>query len=113
MPSSHETIDVRQEGRRVFVTLDRPEVLNAQNETFLRDFLEVTSALVDRDDFDVVAVCSSSDHFGGGLDLKAAAEGWRLDRTTLEWWEVGLRHLETINQLVVALIDGYCLGGGL
>jgi hypothetical protein len=29
MSSSHETIDVRQDGRRVFVTLDRPEVLNA------------------------------------------------------------------------------------
>jgi enoyl-CoA hydratase/carnithine racemase len=113
MPSSHETIDVRQDGRRVFVTLDRPETLNAQNEAFLRDFLEVTSALVDRDDFDVVAVRSSTDHFGAGLDLKAAAEGWRLNRTTVEWWEVGLHHLETINQLVVALIDGYCLGGGL
>ena len=113
MPSSHETMDVRQEGRRVFLTLDRPGVLNAQNEAFLRDFLEVTSALVDRDDFDVVAVRSSSDHFGAGLDLKAAADGWRLNRTTVEWWEVGLHNLEKINQLVVALIDGFCLGGGL
>jgi enoyl-CoA hydratase len=113
MPSSHETIDLRQDGRRVFVTLDRPEVLNAQNEAFLRDFLEVTSALVDRDDFDVVAVRSSSANFGAGLDLKAAADGWRLNRTTVEWWEVGLHNLETIDQLVVALIDGFCLGGGL
>src|SRR5918996_415377 len=113
MPSSHETMDVHQDGRRVFVTLDRPEVLNAQNEAFLRDFLEVTSALLDRDDFDVVTVRSSSDHFGAGLDLKAAAEGWRLNATTVEWWEVALHHLETIDQLVVALIDGFCLGGGL
>jgi enoyl-CoA hydratase/carnithine racemase len=113
MSSSHETIDVRQDGRRVFVTLDRPEVLNAQNEAFLRDFLDVTAGLVGRDDFDVVAVHSSCDHWGAGLDLKAAAEGWRLDSTTIEWWEVALRHLETIEQLVVALIDGYCLGGGL
>jgi len=37
MDSSNGTIDVRQSGRRVFVTLDRPEVLNAQNEAFLRD----------------------------------------------------------------------------
>src|SRR5205085_10320894 len=47
MDSSHETIDVRQSGRHVFVTLDRPEVLNAQNEAFLRDFLDVTAGLVD------------------------------------------------------------------
>src|SRR5918999_724986 len=101
MRSSYETMDVHQDGRRVFVTLDRPEALNAQNEAFLRD------------DFDVVTIRSSSDHFGAGLDLKAAAEGWRLNATTVEWWEVALHHLETINQLVVALIDGYCLGGGL
>ncbi|HEV3363271.1 MAG TPA: enoyl-CoA hydratase/isomerase family protein [Acidimicrobiia bacterium] len=113
MTSSHETMDVRQEGRRVILTLDRPEVLNAQNEAFLREFLEVASSLTRRDDFDVVAVRSSCDHFGAGLDLKAAAEGWRLNATTVEWWEVALHHLETINQLVVALIDGYCLGGGL
>jgi enoyl-CoA hydratase/carnithine racemase len=46
------------------VTLDRPEALNAQNEAFLREFLEVTSGLTDRDDFDVVTIRSSSDHFG-------------------------------------------------
>ena len=113
MDSSHETIDVRQDGRRVFVTLDRPEVLNAQNEAFLRDFLDVTAGLAGRDDFDAVAVRSSCDHWGAGLDLKAAAEGWRLTAKTVEWWETALRHLETIKQLVVALIDGYCLGGGL
>jgi enoyl-CoA hydratase/carnithine racemase len=113
MTSSHETMDVRQEGRRLFVTLDRPKVLNAQNEAFLRDFLDVTSGLVDRDDFDVVAIRSSCDHWGAGLDLKAAAEGWRLTAESVEWWETALHHLETIRQLVVALIDGYCLGGGL
>src|SRR5438105_14371308 len=113
MHSSHETIAVHQRSRRVFVTLDRPEVFNAQNEAFLRDFLDVTAGLVDRDDFDAVAVRSSCDHWGAGLDLKAAADGWRLDSTTIEWWDTALRNLETIPQLGVALIDGYCLGGGL
>lgn len=111
--TTHETMHVRQEGRRIFVTLDRPDVLNAQNEAFLRDFLDVTAALADRDDFDAVAIRSSGDHWGSGLDLKAAADGWRLDPPTVGWWETALHHLETIEQLVVALIDGYCLGGGL
>jgi enoyl-CoA hydratase/carnithine racemase len=110
---SHETVDVRQEGRRVFVTLDRPKVLNAQNEAFLRDFLDVTSGLAGRDDFDVVVVRSSCDHWSSGLDLNAVADGWRLTPESVESWEVALHHLETIGQLVVGLIDGYCLGGGL
>ena len=113
MSSSHGTIDVTQVGRRVFVTLDRPKVLNAQNEAFLRDLFEVTTGLVGRDDFDAVAIRSSCDHWGAGLDLKAVAEGWRLTKHTSEWWETSLHHLETIKQLVVALVDGFCLGGGL
>ncbi|HEY4409790.1 MAG TPA: enoyl-CoA hydratase/isomerase family protein [Acidimicrobiia bacterium] len=113
MNGAYETIDVRQDGRRVFVTLDRPEVLNAQNEAFLRELLDVTTGLVGRDDFDAVAIGSSCDHWGSGLDLKAVAAGWRLTATSSEWWETALHHLETINQLVVALIDGFCLGGGL
>jgi enoyl-CoA hydratase/carnithine racemase len=110
---SYETLDVHQDGRRVFLTLDRPEVLNAQNEAFLRELLDVTAGLVDRRDFDAVALRSSCDHWGAGLDFKAVAGGWRLTPTTTEWWETALRHFETIPQLVVALIDGYCLGGGL
>ena len=93
----------QQVGRRVFVTLDRPEVLNAQNETFLRELLDVTTGLVDRDDFDAVAIRSSCDHWGSGLDLKAVAAGWRLTAASSEWWETALHHLETIKQLVVAL----------
>jgi len=113
MSRSHETMDVRQEGRRVFLTLDRPKVLNAQNEAFLRDLLDVTSGLIDRDDFDAVAIRSSCDHWSSGLDLKAAAEGWRLTAESVGWWEMALRHFETMKQVVVALIDGHCLGGGL
>lgn len=109
----YETMNVRQEGRQVFITLDRPEVLNAQNEAFYRDFLDVTEGLLDRDDFNVVAIRSSGRHWCSGLDLKAAAEGWRLDAVVVERWEVALRRLETIKQLVVGLIDGCCLGGGL
>ncbi len=42
MSAAFETMDVRQDGRRIVITLDRPKTLNAQNEAFLREFLEVT-----------------------------------------------------------------------
>ena len=106
MSGSYETIDVRQDGRRVFVTLDRPEVLNAQNEAFLRELLDVTRGLVGRDDFDAVAIGSSCDHWGSGLDLKAVAAGWRLTATTSEWWETALHHLETIRQAEIDRVRG-------
>jgi enoyl-CoA hydratase/carnithine racemase len=110
---SHETVDVSQEGRRVFVTLCRPEIHNAQNTALIRDLLEIVEQLQGRDDFDAVALRSSSEHWCTGLDMKEARIGWRPDLTDARRWEQVLAGLRSLDQVVVGLIDGYCLGGGV
>ncbi|HWF54742.1 MAG TPA: enoyl-CoA hydratase/isomerase family protein [Solirubrobacteraceae bacterium] len=110
---SHETVDVRQHGRRVFITLCRPEIHNAQNDALIADLLDVTTGLRDRDDFDAVALQSSSEHFCSGLDMKAHGEGWRPDEEFAVRWDTAIANLQTLDQIVVGLIDGYCLGGGI
>jgi enoyl-CoA hydratase/carnithine racemase len=110
---SHETADVRQEGRRVFITLCRPEVNNAQNTALMNDLLDITEGLRDRDDFDAVAIRSSSDHWCTGLDMKEFAARGGVDPGSAERWDTMLANLRALDQLVVGLIDGYCLGGGV
>ncbi|WP_051580165.1 enoyl-CoA hydratase/isomerase family protein [Pseudonocardia acaciae] len=111
---SHQTLDVRQEGRRVFLTLCRPEVHNAQNEALINDLHDATNGLRDRDDFDAVAIGSLGDHWCTGLDMKAAQQhGWRPSRESAERWDTAIANLQAIDQVVVGLIDGYCLGGGI
>jgi enoyl-CoA hydratase/carnithine racemase len=110
---SHETVDVRQDGRRVFITLCRPEIHNAQNDALIADLLDVTTGLRNRDDFDAVALQSSSDHWCTGLDMKAHSEGWRPDREFAIAWDTAIANLQKLDQIVVGLIDGYCLGGGI
>ena len=110
---SHETADVRQEGRRVFITLCRPEIDNAQNVALMKDLLDITEGLRDRDDFDAVAIRSSSDHWCTGLDMKEFNARGGADPASAERWDTMLANLHSLDQLVVGLIDGYCLGGGV
>jgi enoyl-CoA hydratase len=110
---SHETADVRQEDRRVFITLCRPEIHNAQNVALMTDLLDITEGLRNRDDFDAVAIRSSSDHWCTGLDMKELGASGGLDPTSAERWDTMLANLRSLDQVVVGLIDGYCLGGGV
>jgi len=110
---SHETADVRQEGRRVFVTLCRPEIHNAQNAALVRDLLDITEGLRNRDDFDAVAIESFGDHWCTGLDMKEHAVRGHPDARMVEGWDRMLANLRSLDQVVVGLIDGYCLGGGV
>ena len=100
MSSSHETMDVHQEGRRIIVTLDRPKALNAQNEAFLRDLLDVTSGLVDRDDFDAVG----SRRAEGVLAPSQWEEGLRIRPT------VGPRSVDVLRTLRFRLAPGLAPG---
>jgi enoyl-CoA hydratase/carnithine racemase len=110
---SHETVDLSQDGRRVVITLCRPEIHNAQNETLIDDLFDVTGGLRDRDDFDVVVLRSSGEHWCTGLDMKAHRNGWRPDRAFAERWDTAIANLQALAQIVVGLVDGYCLGGGV
>ncbi len=107
------TLKVRQIDRDVFIDLDRPEALNAVNDDFFRDILAATSSLTGRTDFDIVTIRSTSASWCAGLDMKAALDGWTLDLKNMERWEQSHHNLETMPQTVVALINGYCIGGGL
>jgi len=110
---SHETVDLRQDGRRVVITLCRPEIHNAQNGALIDDLFDVTGGLRDRDDFDVVVLRSSGEHWCTGLDMKAHRDGWRPDRAAAAKWDAAIANLQALDQIVVGLVDGYCLGGGV
>lgn len=108
-----KTLKVTQTDRDVFIDLDRPRALNAINDDFFRDMLSATSGLVGRTDFDIVTIRSTSASWCAGLDMKAAVDGWTLNLENMARWEESLYNLETLTQTVVALINGYCIGGGL
>jgi enoyl-CoA hydratase/carnithine racemase len=110
--TTEKTVLYRRDGRIGRITLNRPEVLNAENMTFLRDLTEAIHTLRDDREALVAIVTGAGLAFCAGVDLKALSGG-SLDRsffTDIEYlWDI----LENCDKAVICGIHGYCLGGGL
>ncbi len=109
----HLTI-VERRGPVAWVLLDRPEVLNSLNSDLLREVRDRFVALAAESDVRVVVLAGSSPVFAAGADIaemekKSVAEG-------LAFGFVGQETARTIERFprpVIALVEGYALGGGL
>jgi len=103
-------LDVRGEVARM--TFDRPEVLNAGNARFAAALGDVVSAIAARNDVRVVVVTGAGRAFQTGVDLNALAAG-ELTLHDLVRWEDAMTAMERMDKLVIAGINGHCIGGGL
>lgn len=110
--TTEKTVLYRRDGRIARITLNRPEVLNAENMTFLTDLTEAVHTLRDDREARVAIVTGAGRAFCSGVDLKALSDG-SLDHsffTDIEYlWDI----LENCDKAVICGIHGYCLGGGL
>ena len=112
---SYETVLVESAGGVGTITLDRPEVRNALNETMVREIWEALQAFeADREVRAVVLRGAGDKAFCAGADLKGIGDRG----TTLQARESfgGLaRILEGIPRMkkpVIAQVHGYALAGG-
>lgn len=109
--TEYETILVEQRGRVGWITLNRPEALNALNSRVAE---EVTAAAVafDADDgVGAVVVTGSEKAFAAGADIKemesmSAAEMIATDHFGI--W----RDFADVRTPVIAAVSGFALGGG-
>jgi enoyl-CoA hydratase/carnithine racemase len=110
--SNSASIRLDIDGPLARVTLDRQEVLNAGDASWVRDLNAVVRRLTDEPDVRVVVLTGAGRAFCTGVDLKALAGGsFGLDDFVA--WEDAMVAIERMDKLFVAGIHGYCLGGGL
>ena len=107
-----DTMFWKKEGPVARVTLQRPEVLNAMNNQATRDLEAVADQISTDADIRLVAITGGGRAFCTGIDLKELSIG-QIDLSYHAHWEAALRTFETMEPLVLCLIQGYCLGGGL
>ncbi|MDB5584170.1 MAG: enoyl-CoA hydratase [Bradyrhizobium sp.] len=100
----------------LWVTLNRPEVLNALNPQLVHELRELFTSLYSRRDVRVVVLQGAGRAFCAGLDLKARRSG---DYPNVADHLDGQRNISEIvfamrrcPQPIVALIDGAASGGG-
>lgn len=110
----YETLLLNLEDRVATVTLNRPKVLNALNALMLRELDELFAALaVDQSVRVILLRGAGGKAFAAGADISElanvdAASGEELAGSTNRIF----RRIETLGKPVIAVIDGFALGGG-
>jgi enoyl-CoA hydratase/3-hydroxyacyl-CoA dehydrogenase len=107
-------VKVERQGPVVWVLLDRPEVLNSLNSELLVQIERTFATLEHEAGIRAVVLAGSSPVFAAGADIaemekKTLAEG-------IEFGFIGQRVAERVEHFpapVIALVEGYALGGGL
>lgn len=111
----YETIEYERKGRIVYIRLNRPEVLNARNETMHME-LNDAWAEFDEDDEAFVAILSGNGRaFCSGADVRRLAAPRSESRPAARrggFGELGVPTNTRNWKPVIAAIHGYAYGGG-
>ncbi len=114
------------DGAVATVTMNRPEVANAQDTALIDGLDRAFDQAGDDDDVRVVVLCGAGKHFSAGHDLKALVGGENPDRWVAmrETPEGKLRHekvmyfdrcrrIRDFAKPTIAAVQGSCVAGGL
>lgn len=109
--SVYGTILVEARGRVGWITLNRPEALNALNKTLV-DELAAAAAAFDLDEgIGCIVVTGSERAFAAGADIKLMADlGYR--DMAMDSPFAGLDAFSRVRTPIVAAVSGFALGGG-
>lgn len=112
---SFNTISYKQDGHIGYLTINRPEALNALNSELLKDLKALLSELKNKKDLRCLVVTGNGEKaFVAGADIKEMLnrpedEGQRLSEEGQGVFKV----FEELHCAVIAAVNGFALGGGL
>src|SRR5438477_13078849 len=102
-----ETMHCELDGPLARLRLNRPEVLNAANWTWVQDLVKATDYLAQSAETRVVIVSGAGSALWSGLDVKALAQGF-VSRGLLVTWSDGVTALIDIDAVECIAMQGYC-----
>ncbi|MEZ3160345.1 enoyl-CoA hydratase [Microbacterium sp. BWT-B31] len=109
--TDYETILVRQEGRVGWITLNRPQALNALDSQLMGDVVAAAEAFDADPGVGAIVVTGSERAFAAGADIKemeARTGGEMIVGDHFGQW----RRFADVRTPVIAAVAGYALGGG-
>ncbi|WP_028479170.1 enoyl-CoA hydratase [Nocardia sp. CNY236] len=106
-----ETILLERKGRVGWITLNRPEVLNALSLQVLDDVIAALDELERDDEVGAVVITGSERAFGAGADIKEMQPKSYMDMYLSDYFARWDR-LAQFRKPTIAAVAGYALGGG-
>lgn len=108
---TYETILTEVHDRVGVVRLNRPQALNALNNTLIRELMEALADFDSDDSIGSMIVTGSERAFAAGADIKEMADASAVDMLTGD--HIGLfDRIMQIKKPIIAAVSGWCLGGG-
>lgn len=111
---SYETIMLEKKEGIGYLSLNRPEVYNAINDTMIRELGGVLAEVAHDESVNILIVTGAGKAFQAGADI---AQMSKYSVVEMYRWNEGILRvcaaLEQLRQPSIAAINGYALGGGL
>lgn len=109
--TDYTTILVEQRGRVGWITLNRPEALNALNSTLVSELAHAASVFDADEHIGAIVLTGSARAFAAGADIKEMADKTPVEMSLRNPF-AGLEEFSRVRTPVVAAVAGYALGGG-
>lgn len=104
---------VERSGHVARVVMRRPEALNALNDIVLKDLDRAFASLEKDKDVRVILLMGESNAFIAGADIKRMLDASMKEiEEFLRFGQKVSNRIQSIDQPVIALVNGYALGGG-
>ena len=108
---TYETILTETRGRVGWITVNRPEVLNALNTEVMREIVAAASAFDADDAIGAIVLTGSEKAFAAGADIAEMSEKSGQEMIMGDHFGEWARFAE-VRTPVIAAVSGYALGGG-
>lgn len=111
MGKTFEYIEASTEGQLGFITLNRPQVLNAINRQMVSEILSAMESFDDDDDIRVIVLSGKGRAFAAGADIDEMVNDTAVDfelRNQFKDWD----RLAMIKKPIIGAVQGFSLGGG-
>src|SRR5476649_947812 len=106
------------------VQINRPDKINAMNEAFWSEIIDIFQWIDDTDEVRVVVISGAGKHFSSGIDLmllasvatelgKDVGRNARLLRRKILQMQASFNAVDACRKPVLAAIQGYCIGGAI
>ncbi|MXU64856.1 enoyl-CoA hydratase [Oceanomicrobium pacificus] len=109
---AYETLIVEVENHVGLIRLNRPDALNALNQTLLDELVDALRAMDANDSVGAIVLTGSEKAFAAGADIKDMAQKEFVDVFGDDLFAAQAEAITAIRKPIIAAVAGYALGGG-